>query len=270
MILREEGDEKRISAQASLTAEKAEELLAHSGQTLAAMRTASISRQFRPVDLGASVSMQVKNETRKVDSPNVVALLNGSDPKLRNEYVVYTGHWDHLGKEGDRIYHGASDNASGTAGVLELARAFTKIRPAPKRSVLFMWPTAEEKGLLGAGYYVHHPLYPLKNTVANINLDYFSDWGWGRTHDISIVGLGNSSLNDLLGQAAHRKGRVVTGDTAPEEGFFFRSDHLEFAMGGVPCSKRVPESITLGNLLGSEPRSEASTYETTITRLRTR
>jgi Zn-dependent M28 family amino/carboxypeptidase len=250
MILRDEADEKRISAQASLTPEKAQELLALSGQNLAALRTASISRDFRPVDLGASVSIEVKNETRKVDSPNVVALLNGSDPSLRNEYVIYTGHWDHVGKEGDRIYHGASDNASGTAGVLELARAFTKIRHAPKRSVLFMWPTAEEKGLLGARYYVHHPLYPLKSTVANINLDYFSNWGWGRTHDISIVGLGNSSLDDLVVQAAREQHRVVTGDTDPEEGFFFRSDHLEFAMGSVPSLETSPGIDHIGKPAG--------------------
>jgi Zn-dependent M28 family amino/carboxypeptidase len=193
--------------------------------------------------------MQVKNETRTVDSPNVVALLNGSDPSLRNEYLTYTGHWDHLGKEGDRIYHGASDNAAGTAGVLELARAFTKI-PAPKRSILFMWPTAEEKGLLGARYYVHHPLYPLKNTVANINLDYFSNWGWGRTHDISIVGLGISTLDDLVAQAAREKDRVVTGDTAPEEGFYFRSDHLEFAMGDVPSLETSPGIDHIGKPAG--------------------
>jgi Zn-dependent M28 family amino/carboxypeptidase len=103
-----------------------------------------------------------------------------------------------------------------------------------------MWPTAEEKGLLGARYYVNHPLYPLKGTVANINLDYFSNWGWGRTHDISIVGLGNSSLDDLVLRAAREQGRVVTGDTDPEEGFFFRSDHLEFAMGGVPSLETSP------------------------------
>ena len=122
--------------------------------------------------------------------------------------------------------------------MLELARAFTKLKP--RRSVLFLWPTAEEKGLLGAKYYVEAPLYPLKATVANINLDYFSNWGWGRTHDICIVGLGNSTLDDLVIAAAKRQGRVVTGDTAPEEGFYFRSDHLEFNKGGVPSLETSP------------------------------
>jgi len=143
MILRDGLDRKRISAQVSLSEEKAGELLSLCGRNLAALRSASITRDFHPMDLHASVLMQVKNEVRRVDSPNVVALLKGSDPGLRNEYVIYTGHWDHVGQEGDRIYHGASDNAAGTAGVLELARAFTKIHPAPKRYVLFMWSTAE-------------------------------------------------------------------------------------------------------------------------------
>lgn len=113
-----------------------------------------------------------------------------------------------------------------------------------------MWPTAEEKGLLGARYYVHHPLYPLKSTVANINLDYFSNWGWGRTRDFSIVGLGISSLDDLVTEAARTQGRVVTGDTDPEEGFYFRSDHLEFAMGGVPSLETSPGVDHIGKPAG--------------------
>src|SRR4051794_9157913 len=168
MILRDETAEKRIRAQVLLDAAKAQELLTSAGQDLSSLRTAAAKADFRPTLLNGSVSIQVQNQLRKLDSQNVLAALPGSDPKLRDEYVIYSGHWDHLGQEGDRIYHGASDNAAGTAGVLELARAFTKLRPAPKRTVLFLWPTAEEKGLLGARYYVRHPLYPLEKTVADV------------------------------------------------------------------------------------------------------
>ena len=240
MILRDANSTSRISAQATLSEAKAQELFAASGLDLAAMRQSAIKPDFQAVALKAAATFEVKSTIREVNSANVIAQVPGSDPKLRDEYVIYTGHWDHLGTEGDRIYHGASDNAAGTAGVLELARAFTKLKPAPKRTVLFLWTTAEEKGLLGAQYYVKHPLYPLERTLANINLDYFSNWGWGRTRDISIVGLGNSTLDDLVMEAAKRQDRVVTGDTDPAEGFYFRSDHLEFAKGGVPSLETSP------------------------------
>jgi Zn-dependent M28 family amino/carboxypeptidase len=188
----------------------------------------------------------------------VVAKIAGSDTKLRNEYVIYSGHWDHLGRQDDNIFHGASDNASGTAGVLELARAFTKLPAHPKRSIIFLWTTAEEKGLLGAKYYVEHPLYPLSATAANINLDYFSNWGWGKTKDISILGMGMSSIDDLVAAAALRQGRVVTGDTAPTEGFYWRSDHLEFAMGGVPSLATSPGIAYIGKPegYGAQKREE--------------
>ena len=170
----------------------------------------------------------------------MVAKIEGSDSTLRNEYVIYSGHWDHLGHQGDNIFHGASDNASGTAGVLELAHAFTELPSHPKRTVIFLFTTAEERGLLGAKYYVQHPLYPLAKTAANINLDYFSNWGWGKTKDFSILGMGMSSLDDLVKDAVARQGRVVTGDTDPSEGFYWRSDHVEFAMGGVPSLASSP------------------------------
>ncbi len=240
MILRDADATNRIAAQASLSLEKTRELLAGNGQDLEALRTAALTPAFRPVLLQSHATLQVQNTLREVDSMNVIAKLTGSDPKLRDEYVIYSGHWDHLGTDGEKIFHGASDNASGTAGVMELARGFTKFKPAPKRTVIFLWPTAEEKGLLGARYYVHHPLYPLSQTVANINLDYFSNWGWGRTHDFSVIGIGNSTLDDYVQQAAKRQGRVVTGDTAPSEGFYFRSDHFEFAKGGVPSLETSP------------------------------
>ena len=125
-------------------------------------------------------------------------------------------------------------------GVLELAHAFTVLPSHPKRTVIFLFTTAEERGLLGARYYVQHPLYPLAQTAANINLDYFSNWGWGKTRDFSILGMGMTSLDDLVKDAVTRQGRVVTGDTDPAEGFYWRSDHVEFAMGGVPSLASSP------------------------------
>jgi len=240
MILRDAMSTSRVSAQVSLAEPKAQELLNAASLDLSDVRTRAAKPDFQPVALPATASFDLQNKLRQVDSANVVAQLPGSDAALRNEYVIYSGHWDHLGTDGDKIYHGASDNAAGTAGVMELAHAFTKLKPAPRRTVLFLWPTAEEKGLLGAQFYVRHPLYPLSQTLANINLDYFSNWGWGRTRDISIVGLGNSTLDDLTVAAAKRQGRVVTGDTDPAEGFYFRSDHLEFAKGGVPSLETSP------------------------------
>jgi Zn-dependent M28 family amino/carboxypeptidase len=240
MIVRDASSTEHIAATVSLNNDKATELFAASGQDLAALRAAALSRQFKAVPLKASMAIQAKNQVREIDSANVVAKSEGSDPALRDEYVIYSGHWDHLGKQGDNIFHGASDNASGVAGVLELAHAFTSLPAHPKRTVIFLFTTAEERGLLGAKYYVQHPLYPLAKTVANINLDYFSNWGWGRTEDFSILGMGMSSLDDLVQEAVARQGRVVTGDTDPVEGFYWRSDHVEFAMGGVPSLASSP------------------------------
>jgi len=234
MILRDAHDRARVKAQALLVPNKAKKLFAAAGQDFDTLRAAAAKPGFHAVPLGIRASFQITNQVRKIDSANVLAKITGSDSKLKNEYVIYSGHWDHHGQVGDQIFHGASDNAAGSAGVLELARAFKSLHPAPCRTILFLWPTAEEKGLLGAKYYVENPPYPLAQTVANINLDYFSNWGWGRTHDFSIVGLGNSTLDDLTARAVAHQGRELTGDTAPEQGFYFRSDHWEFARVGVP------------------------------------
>ena len=141
----------------------------------------------------------------------------GRDPKL----------------SGDQIFNGAIDNASGTACLLEWARVFTKLSPAPKRSILFLAVTAEEKGLLGAKYYAEHPLYPLTKTLANINKDGINQWG--RTSDLTVIGLGNSTLDDILASAAQVQGRTLKPDAEPEKGYFYRSDHFEFAKQGVPA-----------------------------------
>jgi Zn-dependent M28 family amino/carboxypeptidase len=250
MIVRDASSTDRIDAIVSMSNEKAVALFAASGLDLNGLREAAVSRDFRPVALRASLSGTVHNQLREIETNNVIAKIEGSDPALRNEYVIYSGHWDHMGRQGENIFHGASDNASGTASVLELAHAFRELPKPAKRTVVFLWPTAEERGLLGAKYYVQHPLYPLAKTVANINLDYFSDWGWGRTKDFSILGMGMSSLDDVTKQAVARQGRVVTGDTDPVEGFFWRSDHVEFGMSGVPFLAMSPGIDFVGKPAG--------------------
>ncbi len=258
MIVRDASSTEHIAATVALNADKATELFAASGLDLAELRTSALSPNFKPVPLKASIAVRAKNEVRPIDSNNVVAKIEGSDRQLRNEYVIYSGHWDHLGQQGDNIFHGASDNASGVAGVLELAHAFAALPSRPKRTVIFLFTTAEERGLLGARYYVQHPLYPLAKTATNINLDYFSNWGWGKTKDFSILGMGMSSLDDLVKDAATRQGRVVTGDTDPAEGFYWRSDHVEFAMGGVPSLASSPGIDFVGKPAGygDEKRAE--------------
>lgn len=240
MTLRDGRERQQVKAIGTLTLEKATALFAAAGADLKALATAAAVPGFAGRAIDARATFTITNQVRPFTSKNVFAKIDGSDPRLKNEYVIYSGHWDHHGTDGDQIFHGASDNAAGTAGVLELARAFKTLTPAPKRTVVFFWPTAEEKGLLGARWYVDHPFLPLAATVANINLDYFSNWGFGRTKDFSIVGLGNSTLDDLTAEAVARQGRVFTGDTAPEQGFYFRSDHYEFARVGVPSLETSP------------------------------
>jgi hypothetical protein len=250
MILADSADRKRIRAQVMMGMDPMKAIFSAAGKDFEALRAAAAKPGFHGMALPAEASFEIHNQVRKFESANVLAKITGSDSKLKNEYVVYSGHWDHHGQVGDKIYHGASDNAAGTAGVLELAAAFHSLHPAPRRTVLFLWPTAEEKGLLGAKYYVEHPLYPLRQTVANINLDYFSNWGWGRTRDFSIVGIGNSTLDDLTARAVARQGRELTGDTAPEQGFYFRSDHFEFARLGVPSIETTPGIDYIGKPAG--------------------
>ena len=227
----------RVAVEGWMDFPTAKALCDAAGQDLAALKKAAIRRDFRPVSLQAQASFTVANRLRVVQSQNVIARLEGSDPALKDQYVVYTAHWDHLGRdpklEGDQIYNGAIDNASGVATVLEIARAFTRIQPAPKRSILFLAVTAEEKGLLGSKYYATHPLYPLERTVANINIDGVNFWG--KTSDVISIGMGQSSLDDLLVDVARSHGRTVGPDAEPEKGYYYRSDHFEFAKQGVPA-----------------------------------
>lgn len=227
----------RVAVESWITLDKAREIFRFAGQDFDALKKAAVSKDFRPVSLNARAGFAITNAIRRVQSRNVIARLEGSDPKHREEYVIYTAHWDHLGKDesldGDQIFNGAFDNASGTAGVLEIAKAFTKLDPPPKRSIVFMAVTAEEQGLLGAKYYAANPLYPLAKTLANINVDGLIPWGAAK--DVEVVGYGNSTLDDVAEAVAKSRGRVIIPDTSPEKGYFYRADHFEFAKQGVPA-----------------------------------
>jgi Zn-dependent M28 family amino/carboxypeptidase len=228
---------KRTAIEAWITLDKAKALLSAAGQDFDKLKDSARRADFRPVPLNAKARLAVTSAHREVRSKNVLGRLEGSDSKLKDELIVYTAHWDHLGREpslqGDQVFNGAADNASGTAALLEIARAFTKLNTPPKRSILFLAVTAEEKGLLGAKFYAENPLYPLPKTLADINMDVINLWG--RTRDVVSVGMGLTTLDDLLAEAARWQNRIVTSDAEPEKGFYYRSDHFEFARQGVPA-----------------------------------
>ena len=229
------GQGPRVDVEGWITEAKTRQLLAAAGYDFDSLKAAAATREFRPVELDARASFDVRVDTRQVQSRNVVARLPGG--ARADEHVVYTAHWDGLGRDstlqGDQIYNGALDNATGTAGLIELARAFRALPEPPARSILFLAVTAEEKGLVGAKYYAEHPLYPLAATVANINMDGVNQWG--RTSDVTVIGLGNSTLDDVLERVLATTGRTTAPDAEPEKGFYYRSDHFEFAKQGVPA-----------------------------------
>ncbi len=236
-IVAADGNRGRAKIEAWLTQPKAEELLRATGKDFATLKAAARRKDFTPVPLGATANIHLRTDSRLVKSHNVVATLPGSDPAKASEYVVYTAHWDHLGRDtsikGDQIFNGALDNASGTAVLLQLAKAYAALPTKPARSVMFIALTAEEYGLLGAKYYAANPLVPHTQTLANINMDGFNQWG--RTQDIVVVGDGNSTLEDVLGDVIAPAGRVLAPEPEPEKGYYFRSDHFEFAKKGVPA-----------------------------------
>ncbi len=221
-----------------ITTPMAEQAFALAGTTLADVKAAALKPDFAPIPLGARITFEASNSIRRVESRNVVAKIDGSDAKLKNEIVIFSAHWDHLGigtpVDGDAIYNGAVDNATGVAGMLELAKAYGKMRRKPKRTILFLLPTAEERGLLGSAYYGANPLYPLERTVANINIDGLNTLG--RTRDVTVVGFGKSTLDDITVEAARQQGgRIVKPDPEPEKGSYYRSDHFNLAKVGVPA-----------------------------------
>ena len=218
-----------------MTDDSARRMMKLAGQDLDALRAKAATREFQPVSLGLKGKLNLKSEVKHVAAPNVVGVIEGSDPNLKNEYVVYSAHWDHLGigapnKDGDTIYNGALDNASGVACVLAIADVLAKNRP--KRSSLFLFPTAEEQGLLGAEWYSKHPLVPLDKTAANVNLDSMNVLG--PTNDFIPLGAERSTLKAVVDAVAQDMKLRVSPDARPEQGSFFRSDHFPFAKVGVP------------------------------------
>jgi len=238
----------RVAVEGWVSLDKAKETFSAAGLNFDEMKKVAARRDFTPVPLKGKASFTIRNTLRKIDSRNVVAKVEGSDQALKDEYVVYSAHWDHLGRDtslqSDQIFNGALDNASGTAALLELARAFASLKPAPKRSMLFVALTAEEQGLLGAAWYAAHPLYPLNKTLANINIDGVNQWG--KTSDLVVIGLGNSTLDDTLAAAAKEQSRTLVPDAEPEKGFYYRSDHFEFAKKGVPALYTEPGTRYIG------------------------
>ena len=234
-----DGNAGNVAMEGWLTVDAARKLFTAAGKNYDTAKAAAAKADFRPVTLGAKATFNVINTLRNVASRNVIGLLPGSDPKLKHEYIIYTAHWDHLGRDerltGVQIFNGAADNAAGVATMLEIAQAMVAL-PAdqrPKRSILFLSVTAEEKGLLGSRYYATNPLYPLERTIANINIDGANQFG--PTSDLVAIGYGASTLDDIATEVARSQGRTLEPEPNPERGYYYRSDHFEFAKVGVPA-----------------------------------
>jgi Zn-dependent M28 family amino/carboxypeptidase len=219
--------------------DKARAMLAAAGLDFDKLKQAALSRDFKPVSLNGSATFHIRNEVRKLMTHNVVGVIEGSDPALKNEYVLYSAHWDHLGfdpalpgPKTKQVFHGALDNASGTSSLIEFARAFRSMPVAPKRSIVLLATTLEESGLIGARYYAQHPAFPVAKTVLGINIDNMN--GWGRTAVIENVTSGHSTADALLAKHALAAGRTAVPDSVPSIGSFYRADHVELAKVGVP------------------------------------
>jgi Zn-dependent M28 family amino/carboxypeptidase len=234
-LVSDDDNMSRVAVEGWITREAADAIAETAGSDFEVLKQQAATQGFRAIPLEASASISLRNTLRRSTSNNLAALLPGAERP--DEYVVYMGHWDHLGMdpslEGDRIYNGALDNATGTGGLLVLARAFAELEQRPARSILFLAVTAEEQGLLGSAYYATHPMRPLAATVAAINMDGLNVIGPMR--DVTVVGLGYSELDDYLTDAARAQDRRVRPDPEEEKGFYFRSDHFSFAKQGVPA-----------------------------------
>lgn len=223
-----------------MTEDTARKIFTQAGKNIDQLRAQANSRDFQPVKFGLRASINLKSELKRLDSNNVVGFWQGKNKRLKDEYVVYTAHWDHLGvgipnAKGDTIYNGALDNASGVAQVLALAEAFTKLPPGeqPKRSQVFLFTTAEEQGLLGAEWYAAHPVFSPARTAANINID--GGNFYGLTADYGALGAERSTLQAIVNDVLRSRGMKFSPDTRPEQGYFFRSDHFPMAKAGIPA-----------------------------------
>ena len=232
------GDEPRTQMNGWVTEDAARELVAMAGFDLEQLREAAYNFDFEPVPLGITTSLGMDVEITRVQSANVLGLIKGSDPELTDEVVVFTAHHDHLGvgtpnEDGDAIYNGAFDNATGVATVMGIAKALKALPEAPRRSILINFVGAEEQGLLGSEYYALNPTFPAGKIAANINYDGGNIWG--HTHDTTFIGLGKSTIDEIAILVAEEQGRVVKPDQFADKGFFYRSDQFSFAKIGVPA-----------------------------------
>jgi Zn-dependent M28 family amino/carboxypeptidase len=234
-LVSEDGNASRCAVESWITLETTRAIFEAAEKNYDDLKKSAEKSGFKAVPLGLKASLALENSIRNAISRNVIGLLPGS--KRADEYIIYTAHWDHFGKdpnlEGDQIFNGALDNATGTAALIELAEAFQRLGSPPQRSILFLAVTAEEQGLLGSDYYATHPLYPLTKTVAVINMDSLNIYG--RMKDIRIIGYGQSELDEYVKAYAEEVGRVVLPNPTPEKGSFYRSDHFPFAKQGVPA-----------------------------------
>ena len=230
----DDNNKSRALVEGWITMDSAKKLFALSGVS-DSLLTAAGKKGFKPVNLGVRTSVTIQSTIKKSKSNNVLAVWPGTDRK--DEYIIYTAHWDHLGKgeavKGDSIYNGAADNASGVAALFEIARAFTLEKKRQSRSILFLAVTAEEQGLLGSEFYTLHPVYPVNKTVADINIDVLQPFG--KMKDIVLVGKGQSELDTYADEAAAKQGRTTRGEPDPSGGWYFRSDHFNFAKVGIPA-----------------------------------
>lgn len=231
-------NEPRIQLKGWATEDAARRLVKAGGADLDALVKQAKSRNFKPVPLNLRTSIRFENEVSRVRTANVAGLLPGSDPKLKDEVVIYSAHHDHFGigepdKAGDRIYNGAEDNAAGCAQVLAIARALAALPERPRRSVLFLFVAGEEQGLLGSRYYSLHPTFAPGRIAANINYD--GGNFLGRTRDLTQVGAGKSSLDALARALVEKQGRKLVPDQNPDKGYYYRSDQFSFAKIGVPA-----------------------------------
>jgi Zn-dependent M28 family amino/carboxypeptidase len=228
----------RIQVAAWSTEDAARRLVAAAGRNLEDLVASARTHEFRPVPLGIRTSLTLTNRLSRVQTANVAGLLRGSDPALAGEVVVFTAHHDHLGigepdASGDRIYNGALDNASGCAQLLAIARAFAALPERPRRSILMLFVAAEEQGLLGSQHFARQPTFPPGKIAANLNFDGANIWG--RTGDVTLLGLGKSSLDEVAHEAVARQGRTLQPDQFPDRGSYYRSDQFSFAQIGVPA-----------------------------------
>ncbi|MEJ2417599.1 MAG: M28 family metallopeptidase, partial [Exilibacterium sp.] len=223
----------KLQAEGWLPLEQARALLKASGQGYDSLKQAAARPGFKPIPLKTTLSTRLQNKIRYDRSRNVIAKLEGT--RYPDEYIVYMAHWDHLGRDpsrdGDQIFNGAIDNATGTAGLLALAQAYQTAKP--ERSVVFISVTAEESGLLGSRYYGENPIYPLNKTVAAINMDALGSIG--PVKDITVIGYGFNQMQDYLAKYADLQDRYLVPDQNAEKGYYFRSDHFSLAKFGVPA-----------------------------------